>query len=366
MRILNQHPIPNSCRLHLRLALVLLLTTGPVFPLVASDAMARCTDLAGKTIHWIVPSQPGGGYDAYSRLLQPFLERLLAAHLLIENLPDAGGIVAAVAIRDAAADGTTLGLINASGLLAAHAIEGQLAPDPATNFTILGQIASNHMVVFSGRDSGLKDIHDLLRVAQSRPIVVGVRDAGSASFFAVPVLAKLLGIQYALVSGYVGSAARTLALMRGEIDISLGSLDSLSGQVQAGELIPLLQLTAAEQSGLDVPQLGGPDGLASQRAVTTGRTPAQAEQLASDLAAIMGAGRLVVAPPSLPSQLATCLEDALGQVLQSAELVAAAQRAQLGIDYQDSAAAYQGLLAGSRGVEQFHDLIQSAIEQARE
>jgi len=38
----------------------------------------------------------------------------------------------------------------------------------------------------------------------------------------------------------------------------------------------------------------------------------------------------------------------------------------LGIDYQDSAAAYQGLLAGSRGVEQFHDLIQAAIEQARE
>ncbi len=366
MRILNLNPIPDLCHFRLRLALALLLTTGPAFPLWASDAPAGCAPLAGKTIRWIVPTQPGGGYDAYSRLLQPFLERLLDAHVLIDNLPDAGGIVAAVAIRDAAADGTTLGIINASGLLAAHAIEGQLAPDPATDYTLLGQIVSNHMVVFSGRDSGLKDIQDLLRVAQSRPIVVGVRDAGSASFFAVPVLAELLGMQYALVSGYVGSPARTLAVMRGEIDIFVGNFDSVSSQVQAGELIPLLQLTVPQDNALEVPQLGGPEGLASQRAVTTGRTPAQAEQWANDLSAVIGAGRLVVAPAQLPQPIATCLAESLEQILQSAELMAAAQRAQLGIDYQDSAVAHQGLLAGSRGVEQFHDLIQAAIEQARE
>ncbi len=346
--------------------LALLLTTCPMPTLRASDASPGCTALAGKTIRWVVPSQPGGGYDAYSRLLQPFLEHSLAARLLIENLHDAGGIVAAVTIRDAAADGTTLGIINASGLLAAHAIEGQLAPDPATDFTVLGQIASNHMVVFAGRDSGLKDIHDLLRVAQSRPIVVGVRDAGSSGFYAVPVLAELLGMEYALVSGYVGSPARTLAVMRGEIDIFAGNFDSVSGQVKAGELIPLLQLTESADSTLPQPQLGGPEGIASQRAAATGRTPAQAEQLANDLAAIVGAGRLVVAPVQLPHPIATCLENSLAEILQSAELVAAAQQAQLSIDYQDSLAAYRGLQAGARGVEQFHDLIQAAIEQARE
>ena len=360
------YPIPDRDCFCLRLALALFLTTGLVLPLCADDAPSGCAPLAGKTIHWIVSSQAGGGYDAYSRLLQPFLEQLLEVRVVIDNRPEAGGIVAALAIRDAVADGTTLGIINASGLLAAHAIEDQLAPNPATDFTLLGQVVSNHMVVFSGRDSGLKDIHDLLRLAQSRPIVIGVRDAGSSSFYAAPVVADLLGMEYALVSGYVGSPARTLALMRGEIDIMLASFDSVIGQVQSGELIPLLQLTASVNSSLDVPQLGGPEGIASQRAIATGRTPAQAEQLANDLAAIVGAGRLVVAPPGLPPLLATCLENTLAEILHSAELVAAAQRAQLGIDYQDSAVAYQGLLAGSRGVEQFHDLIQAAIEQARE
>ena len=45
----------------------------------------------------------------------------------------------------------------------------------------------------------------------SESIMTGVRDAGSASFYAVPVAAELLGFRYELVTGYVGSAARTLA-----------------------------------------------------------------------------------------------------------------------------------------------------------
>ena len=270
------NPIPDRNRFRLNFALALLLTLIATQASAAGEASTGCAALAGKTIRWYVPTQPGGGYDAYSRLLQPFLERRLSARLLIENLPDAGGIVAAMTVRDAVADGTTLGIINASGLLAAHAVETQLAPDPATDFSILGQITANHVVVFTGRDAGLKDIDDLLRVAQSRPIVVGVRDVGSAGFFGVPVLAELLGIKYALVSGYVGSPARTLAVMRGEIDIFLGNLDSLDGQMQAGELTPLLQLTPSAGSGEDIPELGGPDGIASRRAAATGRTPAQA------------------------------------------------------------------------------------------
>ena len=151
-------PHPHDKYRWLRAALTLLLTLGPASFVRAGVAPPDCTPLAGKTIRWFVPSQAGGGYDAYSRLLQPFLERLLAAQVLVENRPDAGGIVAAMAIRDAPADGTTLGIINAAGLIAAHAIEAQIAPDPARDFTLLGQVVRNHMMVFTGRDSGLKDL----------------------------------------------------------------------------------------------------------------------------------------------------------------------------------------------------------------
>lgn len=350
----------------LNITLALLLAMSPASALFASSGQPGCAPLEGATVRWVVPSHPGGGYDAYSRLLQPFLEQKLDAQILIENRPEAGGIVGALAVRDAAPDGKTLGLINASGLLAARAIEGDLAPDPTADFTVLGQVASNQVVMFTGTNSGFRDINELLTEAQSRPIVVGVRDAGSTSFYSVPIAAALLGMEYALVSGYVGSAARTLALMRGEVDIVVGNFDSLSGQVRAGELIPLLQLTASMDGELDITQLGGPEGEASRRAAATGRTPQQAEQAASDLAAIVGAGRLVVAPPDLPASLSGCLETVLGEILQGAELLQAAGRAQLSIQYQNSATAAQGLVTAARGVDQFRDLINAAIEQARE
>jgi tripartite-type tricarboxylate transporter receptor subunit TctC len=142
---------------------------------------AECPGLAGATIRWIVPTRPGGGYHAYSRMLQPFLERELSARILIENRPEAGGIVGARAIRDARPDGRTLGLINASGLLAANAGDAGAAPAPAGDFTVS---ALSAIVVPVQRRDRIADVAGLLRVARSRPHRRGARDAGSSSFYA--------------------------------------------------------------------------------------------------------------------------------------------------------------------------------------
>ena len=43
---------------------------------------ARCEDAAdyykGKTMEFIVPYAPGGGYDTYARMLAPFMEKELS------------------------------------------------------------------------------------------------------------------------------------------------------------------------------------------------------------------------------------------------------------------------------------------------
>lgn len=331
-----------------------------------APAGADCAGLAGGTVRWVVPSRPGGGYDAYSRLLQPFLEQALSVRVAIENRPEAGGIVGAMAIRDAKRDGRTLGIINAAGLLAANATGTGKAPDPAADFTILASIVSNHVVLFSGRYSGITDIDSLLRLPDTRPIVVAVRDAGSTSFYALPVVAELLAFDYELVTGYVGSAARTLALMRGEVDVAVGHFDSLQSQVQAGELVPLLQLTGADAGSLAVPRLAGADGLASRRAALTGRSPEQAAADATALAALVGAGRLVVAPPGLPEPLTACLDSTFGEILGSSGFRAAADRARLSVDPRDGQTARVEVLEGARALVRFEPLVRAAVERARQ
>lgn len=341
--------------------------------LPAGAGPARCDTLAGSTLRWIVPNNPGGGYDADARLLQPFVEKELRATIVIENRPEAGGLVGAAAIRDAAPNGRTIGIINASGLLAAGM--DQDTPNPIADFTILARLLSNRIVVVTGRDSGIGSLDELLRLSAQRPIVIGVRDAGSASVFVVPVVAALLGIDYELVAGYVGNSARALAAIRGEVDLLVQNLDSVQRFIADGELRPLLQVTGArpgKTSGPNdamlagVPTLGGQGGVAQQRALVTGRTREQALKQAQALAALIDAGRVIVAPPAMPDGPRGCLESALGNVLTSPEFRSAAARAKLGVEPADAATARNDIRLASEALVEFSPLVRAAMQRARQ
>ena len=342
---------------------------------VSPPATADCPGPGSGTIHWIVPSKPGGGYDAYSRLLQPFLEQSLQTRILMVNRFEAGGIVGAMTIRDAVPDGRTLGIINAPGLLAAHLAGNAPVPHPGSDFTIIARVAMTHVVMLTGRDSGFSNMDELMRSARSRPVLAGVRDAGSSNFIALPVVASLIGMNFELVTGYVGNAARTMAALRGEIDIVLHNFDSARRYIESGELVPLLQVADPGARDLDsdarqllagVPVLGGDAGYAVSRVGDTGKTIALVKREAAALANIYAAGGLVVAPRNLPETAFTCLSTALENILNSDVLIDAAGRARLSIEYQAPGAIVDDLATAMRELKQFKPLIMSAIEQARQ
>jgi len=326
-------------------------------------AGAACPELEGDVIRWFVPSLAGGGYDRYSRLIQPFLEINLDARILIENRGEAGGIVAAMEVRDARPDGKTLGIINASGMLTANEVLESRAPDPTTDFTILARVVSNRMAVFTGRDTGIGDIQALLATSTSRPVIAGVRDVGSASFFALPVAASLIGLDYQVVTGYSGSGSRVLAAIRGEVDIILQNFDSVESYVASGEIVPLMVIS---RSRGELPSLGGPNGVAAQRAAQLGLSVEHAVEQADALETIMSAGRLVVAPVGLPSPIEACLQESLMATLSDPAFQQAAEQAGLTIDASDSATATAELRSASRSLAGFGELVRTEIRRSRQ
>jgi hypothetical protein len=64
---------------------------------------------AGKTVRMVVGAGVGGGYDIFSRLIAPYLARTLAATVIVENQPGAGGLVALNRLYAAAPDGLQSG-----------------------------------------------------------------------------------------------------------------------------------------------------------------------------------------------------------------------------------------------------------------
>lgn len=325
--------------------------------------------LKGKQIRWIVPNALGGGYDTYSRLIEPYLERQLQAEITVENIPGAGGMIGAIQIKTAKPDGLTIGILDGSGMLVASLSGEENAPDLSEDFTILSRIARSHQVWATSADGPLRSMDDVLRANQTRPIVFGTLNVASLSFYNIAVASHLLGLDAEIVTGYRGSRAGILAVQRGEIEIISYSFESILRHIESGDVRPLMQISAvpiASHPALEnVPLLGGQKGLAAQHAKVIGQDPQTAQLDVETLAAIIGIGRLIVAPKGLDPEMAGCLEQALRDALADPGLKRAAAKAKRTFDISSGKAVRQDLDNVSRRVERFAPLIQQTIRKVR-
>lgn len=317
----------------------------------------------------MVPFAPGGGYDIYSRLLEPHLEEMLQAEIVPENMPGAGGIVAATALMRSRPDGLTLGILNAPGLLVANLTGETPAPDPATDLTILARIVRNSIALFGSGQSPLRSCSDLMAEAALRPIIFGVSEVGSTTFVVSAVASYLLGIRAEFIAGYAGSRETSLALMRGEVDIAAFTFESVQDRIESRDLRPLLQISStrlATHPSLErVPLLGGPEGMAARRAIETGRDPHRAEEEAEALIGLARTGILVGAPPGLRDEMFRCLEELLHQTLESAGFKEAAARAGRPLDIGRTDDALADLRAAGGAATRFIPVIRDVMNRMR-
>ena len=61
---------------------------------VASDSPGDelVSFLDGAVLQLIIPNNPGGGYDEYSRLIAPYIEKYSGARVSLRNIPGSGGM----------------------------------------------------------------------------------------------------------------------------------------------------------------------------------------------------------------------------------------------------------------------------------
>jgi len=84
---------------------------------IVSAPLARAQEtekafFAGKTVRMVVGSGTGGGYDIFSRMIAPYLSRILGTTVIVENQPGAGGLVALNRLFVAPPDGLQISLSN--------------------------------------------------------------------------------------------------------------------------------------------------------------------------------------------------------------------------------------------------------------
>jgi tripartite-type tricarboxylate transporter receptor subunit TctC len=328
-----------------------------------------CHELAGQSIRWIVPYPPGGSYDVYSRLIEAPFEKALGAEILIANEPGAGGLVGSAKIRDAAPDGRTMGILSSPGLLFGALAGQQSIPNPVKDFTILGCIARQRSLLVTGARSGMRTVEDLVERQKSKTLIGGASGAASNSLYSCSITANLLGLNAKIVTGFGGSREELLALMRGEIDFLVSNNETVQAPLDAGDVLPVLQVAdaavASHSSLAACPFLTGAEGWAALRASASGRTREQAVADAGAFVDVIAAGIVAVAPARLPDELKTCLRAKFMAAVSEPTFVQAASAARRTLQISDGAQAEAWVNAAEKKVGRFERIVRQAVEGTR-
>jgi tripartite-type tricarboxylate transporter receptor subunit TctC len=197
---------------------------------VALAAPASAQDAAsfykGKQIRLTVGFTPGGGYDAYTRLLGRHIGRHIPGNpdVIVANMPGASSYKSVQYLNAGAPkDGTAITAFN-PGLIT----QSMTIPDKVkvkfTDFAWIGSISEDLRVCYMWHTTGVKSWDDMLKRDQ---VVMGDTGSGSSSYVNQKMLQELFGVKLKQILGYPGSAEKRLAIERGELDGDCGSWTSI-------------------------------------------------------------------------------------------------------------------------------------------
>jgi len=224
-----------------------------VFALLSAAGDCRAQDttsFTGKTVKIVVGMPPGGGVDAYARLVQHHLERYLTGSplVIVQNLPGAGSMRSVMSLAAAPDDGTTIVTFSSSLLTESILFPERVKIDFRT-FSFLGNVGEDGRICFVRPALGVRDIAGLK--ARGR-LAFGATAAGTSGNIDAAMLRNLFGLDVQIVNGYAGSAAKRLAFERGEIDGDCGGVTSLPPDwLRTGKIAVIMRLSPELSPGLD-------------------------------------------------------------------------------------------------------------------
>ena len=206
--------------------------------LIATPAQAEWPE---KPVRLVVPYSPGGGFDTFARLFAPELEKALGTDVIIDNIPGAGGRRGVASMMKSDADGYTISMFNIPGMVIAG-VTGKWPDIDLRDMTWVSNLTRSPYTLVLSATGGLTSAEDLC--ALGRPAKLATTGVGSSSHTIAVILLESLGCPYAIVPGYKGSTETTLAVIRGEVDGMLASMDTARKFIDSGDIRIGLTFTA--------------------------------------------------------------------------------------------------------------------------
>jgi tripartite-type tricarboxylate transporter receptor subunit TctC len=216
-----------------RLTLAILTTAVAV---LASPAMAQ-DEYPTHPVRLIAPSGPGGNPDVLARLLAERFTTALGKPFIVENMPGAGGIVAANMVAKAAPDGHVLMFGDSGNMAINPALNPSLGYDPIKDFAPVTALVSLPTILVAKPSVRAVTLDEFIALARQQPgkMSFGSAGAGSIHHLTMAMFADAAGIELLHVP-YRGGSAMVNGLLTGEIEVGWSGIPNVMTLIESGQL----------------------------------------------------------------------------------------------------------------------------------
>jgi tripartite-type tricarboxylate transporter receptor subunit TctC len=252
-----------------------------------------------RDINFIIPYAPGGGFDAYARIIIDPLAKALPkkVNIIPMNIEGAGGGKATSQLFHARPDGYNIAIISIPGAIVQQLIQGKGGYD-LTKMSWIGNMGTDPFGVAVGANSPIRSMADMQALSKRRPIKFTSTGAGSTGRAGAIISSKLLGINSQVITGYKGTSEYLVAAARGDGDAAVCSLTAMQGLAKAG----VIRIIASFEAKSSIPGIQDATALGQPELTHIAET------------------RPIAAPPGLPANIQQTLSDALTKALKSSEV----------------------------------------------
>ena len=190
---------------------------------------------ASRPLKIVVPTSPGSGSDVTARFFGEQLAAALGQPVTVENKPGANGVIAAMAVRQAPADGYTLFLATNTHMAVNPVVVKDLPYDALKDFRFVGGLARGAMMFVVPAGSKIRTPAELVAAARASASKLSVGSYTTGFQLSAEWFASVSGTRHVYVP-YKGAPEVFTALMGDQLDWAVTDVISALPQVKAGKL----------------------------------------------------------------------------------------------------------------------------------
>ena len=208
---------------------------------LAAAAPAAAQDWPARPVKVITTTSAGGLSDIFMRALGEELRQTWGQPLIVENRPGGSMNLGTRACADSTPDGYTICITNADAMLYNQFLFKNLPFNPETSLQpVTNAFHLIHMLVVNSQ-LGVKNIDELCALSKAKPGTLSYLAPGAPLVLYMETLQKEKGCDWVRVP-FKGGGEAVNAIMSGSTPIGLFGEGNVIGNIQAGQMTPLVMM----------------------------------------------------------------------------------------------------------------------------